>query len=135
MDNTTAMNVGEDGKFNLRLLGHNVYVRKCLVPDITDEDGKLLVAFCDKTKEKTNWCEVLAIGPKCGRRRSGSKSKLMALNLNRWMNTPINKGDFVVLPESSKRELMWRGGLGDESELVVDESELIAMIRAEDAGD
>jgi len=134
MDKTIATNVGEDGKFNLRLLGHNVYVRKCIIPDISDADGKLLIALCEKTKDRTNWCEIIAIGPRCGQRRNVSKAELRAKHLNRWMNTPIKKGDFVVLPESSKREMMWRGGLGDESELIVDECELIAMISAEDVG-
>ena len=134
-DKTVARNVGEEGKHTLRVLGHNLYVRKCVVPDITDEAGKIVVALCEQTKDRTNWAEVVAVGPKVGQRRNGNKRDLKAKDLARWANMQIKPGDFVVLPESSKRNMMWRGGLGEESELVVYESELIAMIPAEEIED
>jgi co-chaperonin GroES (HSP10) len=134
MDNmSVAHNVGQDGKFNIKLLGHRVYVRKCVQPDLTDEDGKLIIALCDKSKEMTNWCEVLAVGPECGKSRRGTRRELRAKDLDRWVDCIVTPGDFVVLPECSKRNMMWRGGLGDESELIVDESEMIAMLRRKDA--
>lgn len=134
MDNiSVAHNVGECGDKAVRLLGHNVLVRKCVRPDLTDEQGEVLVALCEKTKDRTCWCEVLAVGPECGKpRRNMSKAELRRRDIPFCLNFIAKTGDLVVLPESSKREMMWRGVCGEDSELIVDECELIALLPSEE---
>ena len=41
-----------------------VYVRKTLRRDITDDD-RILIALPETVANTTNWCEILAVGPKC----------------------------------------------------------------------
>lgn len=116
-DKTIACGVGEKDdngirKHTIRMYGNNVYFRKCVTPDIMDEDGKLLIVLCEKRKDTTNFAEILAIGPDC--------------------TEGIKIGDIAILPECSGENKMWRGGLGEDSEGVIDESEIIAVIPLEE---
>jgi co-chaperonin GroES (HSP10) len=131
MSSDVAVAVGDphDPK-TIRLLGHNVYVRRCRVPEIKREDGTVLIALTDQTQNSSNCAEVLAIGPKVGKPRAGKLPPGVVLCYN---SDAIKVGDFVYLPTQSRNGLMWRGGLGADYELIVDESELIAVIPQEDA--
>jgi len=114
---TIACGVGEKDdngirRHTIRMYGSKVYVRKCTTPDIYDEDGELLIVLTEKRKDTTNFCEVLAVGPDC--------------------KEQIEIGDTVMLPECSGENKMWRGGLGEDAEVIIDESEIIAVIPSEE---
>jgi co-chaperonin GroES (HSP10) len=49
----------------IRMVGDKVMVMRCFNPDIEDEDGNPLIVMPDIVKEDTNFCEILAVGPKC----------------------------------------------------------------------
>ena len=104
-----------------------------------------------------NWCVVLAVGPKVGMRRTekemdpfrvgrdsrgkhsyrwgtkrpGKHRPIKHYGIPRHVNNPVKPGDFIILPETSIWERMWRGITGSEHELIVDECE-IKMIYSPD---
>ena len=91
---------------DIRVRGHNMLLRKCFRPD---EGG---IVLPDQLKERTNFCEVLAMGEKCG-----------TPNGKRGINNYIEVDDMVYVVESSHS--MYRGLLGDESLLIVDEKDIV----------
>lgn len=136
-DRSIARNVGNKyDPVNFRVMGHNVYVRRCINPDIEDDDGNVIIVLPDIVANNTNCAEVLAIGPKVGKPRdeiyyNRKRRKQMGLNLCYNMSD-LQVGDLVYLPQQSVNAMMWRGGLGNDYELIVDESELIARIPKEE---
>lgn len=91
-----------------------------------------------------NTCEVLAVGPECGKPRDDADMKKLNGDLRaminrgelepvpRCLNNPSKPGDFVLIPECSARGRFWRGALGNPYELFIDECELIAIIPSEE---
>ena len=77
------------------------------------------------------WCEVLAVGPLCNTTRSRQERKRHKIPQSFY--NPSKPGDFVVLPEVSERSLMWRGVFGNPNDLIVDECELVAIVKQADA--
>lgn len=122
----------------VRLLGHNLFVRKCQLPDIKDKHGKVLVALTDHTKNQTNWAEILLVGPEVGKRRDRKTCERLSGLGNKcersygWNPKP---GDFVVLPEMSANHTMWREPIGGnrayEHDLIVDECNVIVWFPKE----
>jgi co-chaperonin GroES (HSP10) len=51
--------------FNVKPLGDKILLHKCENDDVRGDDGEVLVALPDKTKDNTMFCQVLAVGPKC----------------------------------------------------------------------
>lgn len=116
----------------VRMLGHNLYVRKCQVPDLTDEQGKVLIALPEWTKENTCWAEILKVGPDVGMKPSKKRVKRLGRHL--WLHWEPKPGDLVLLPEVAGNNLKWREPLGridSPSDLVVDESNVILQLPKE----
>jgi len=65
------------------LVGAKLLVRKCFVDDYRDQDGRLLLYRTEKSREQTNWAEVLMVGAGCKEFREE------------------NVGDFVVAHEQT----------------------------------
>ena len=112
-DKTLAVGVGEKNEDGLRtrnvkMCGTKVYFRKCLTSDIKDEAGNVVIFMTEKRKDLTNFCEILAVGPDC--------------------DEDLNIGDVVVLPECSGENKMWRGCHGEDSEGIIEESEIICIV-------
>lgn len=139
----------------MRLLGHYVLARKCeenadnfLVGpagavDVPEKFKRLGEVMAESRCKKTMlWgCEVLAVGPDVGKLRDKKfKAKWRCPSLvYRGSGTkyliPVNSvcelrvGDIIILPESSESQMMWRGVTGSPWDLIVDECEIIAIIR------
>lgn len=123
-----------DVEHTIRVLGHRVLVLKCKVnqsrylvaePEKNQEDGGLddlmLESMLRKDRIGNNICEVLALGSKCGKRRSKAEAK--RFGYDREMVNPIKVGDFVALPE--KAENLYRGMCGSDDLVMIDENEII----------
>ena len=140
--------VTNEGLRSIRLTGHKMLLRKCLRNDnlLLLDGGKgtksahvspeqLIEA--DRIADQIvgglpcYWCEVLAVGPLCNTTRSRQERKRHKIPQSFY--NPSQPGDFVVLPEVSERSLMWRGVFGNPNDLIVDECELIAIVKQADA--
>jgi len=90
----------------LRPIGHWLYCRKCKQPDITGENGDLLLVLPEKSRDDTEWAQVLALGCDCGGPRvvwpkwyqRMGRHQRERYNLVRWQNTPLMPGDRVLFP-------------------------------------
>jgi hypothetical protein len=49
----------------IKPLSDRILLHKCENDDVRDDDGSVLIALPDKTKDDTNFCKVIASGPKC----------------------------------------------------------------------
>lgn len=49
----------------LRPMGDRLLLHKCENPEPQDDAGNVLIVLPDMTKDNTNFCQVLAAGPKC----------------------------------------------------------------------
>jgi len=140
-------------------VAHNMLVRKCErrdsdflvqggaevnVPELPAGfklDAEMMMKSL-KRNMPVNWCEVLAIGPKCGIRRTAEGMKKFLLPKNQrtehrkysipWhINVKFQVGDLVVLPEVADPGLMYRGATGNRDDLIVDESLVYIRISGE----
>jgi hypothetical protein len=144
----------------IRVLGHKMLVRKCLA----DSSGVLIDApatfdgraqlpahlqhevkhLLGSLQERTNCCEVMAVGPRCNCSRSDGDFRRLNPKQSggkpvykrpvpRCMVNPSRPGDFVYLPEQSERGLMWNDalGIGRLDYVLIDESECMAIVPKE----
>jgi len=51
--------------FKIKPLGDRLLLHKCENEEPKDEAGNVLVVLPDMTRDNTNFCQVLASGPKC----------------------------------------------------------------------
>ena len=49
----------------IKPLGDRLLLHKCVNADPEDDNGRVLVVLPDMTRDTTNFCQVLASGPKC----------------------------------------------------------------------
>ena len=140
-------------------MAHNLLVRKCerrnsdfLFQDADNVEIPELPAGLHADPEAMlqtlkrhmpiNWCEILAVGPKCGTRRTKEEMRKFLLPKEKrtqgrkylipWhVNTHFQVGDLVVLPEVADPGLMYRGATGNSNDLIVDESLIFLSIPAE----
>ncbi len=47
----------------VKMMPGKVLVRKCAKPDIKDENGNVVIALLEHTKEQTEFVEVVKVGP------------------------------------------------------------------------
>ena len=129
----------------LLVQGHRLFVRKLkrrtdniLIGDpdapVSGFAETILRSMVDKTPSQ--YCVVLGVGDRCGKPRS--KADLKKLNAVKGVprvplciENPAKRGDIVCLPESSPRQLMFRGATGDPDEVFIDESEIEFIIPRE----
>ena len=91
----TASEVGYYGRDEVRLIGHEVYWRKCFREE---PDG---LALCEETQDNCNVAEVLAIGPKCGTIEQ-DKRKRERFKWPCGQVFPAKVGDLIILPNESQ---------------------------------
>lgn len=133
----------------LSVTGHRMLVRKCELDGdnfLIGEAGKVEIPeeFLSIGQTQLNSlvknyrsyvCEVLAVGPLCGRARDRmdwkrlNRNQPVNLRVARHLNNPAEPGDFVILPERSLRGRMWVGVTGRDYDILVDECEVIAVYR------
>ena len=133
---------------NILPTGHLLFVRACVQYDESrllagparkppgplpafcrDADAAVASVVKSLSGEHGNTWEVVATGPGVGQRRTAPQSWLKRMDVPRWQDTPVKPGDFVLLPDGSKRNLArGRGATGDTSEAFVDEVEAIAIL-------
>jgi len=141
---------------SLRAVGHQIMVRRCLrrseeylVGDVPEKPAEKIV-FPDyfvsgehmllglQESMGQSWVEVLAIGDRCGTRRSNPEMKRFLLpkgeqsngrkyGIPRHLINPVHVGDFVVIPGTSRYSTMYNRITGMEYDGVVDESELMLL--------
>lgn len=51
--------------WKIRPLGARLLLHKCENEEPKDESGEVLIALPDKTRDNTQFCKILAVGPKC----------------------------------------------------------------------
>lgn len=124
---------------SLKVLGHNLLVRKCrrnadelLIEGATKPVEGLppyLLQAADAhlsvLTERSNFCEVLAVGSACGTSYHWAERRKLKLPC---LGNPVRVGDFVVLPEVSKHERMWNDATGALCDIIVDECEVLVLI-------
>ena len=144
----------DDGKTRmLRVFGRRLLVRRCkadaskyLIGEATGAVPSGIPAFLVQTADEhlagleggfCNFCEVLAVGPRCGTPLS-DKEKDEAKKARRakesgWnaLDNPVRPGDFVVVPDASTFA-RFRGVTGAEYDLMIDERDCIAVVAKED---
>ena len=49
----------------MKPLNDFLYLRKCYVDDIRNEDGSVLIHRTDRGTDLTNFAEILDVGPRC----------------------------------------------------------------------
>jgi co-chaperonin GroES (HSP10) len=49
----------------IKPLGDRVLLHKCVNEEPTDDAGNVLIVLPDMTRDNTNFCQVVASGPKC----------------------------------------------------------------------
>ena len=114
----------------LRVQGHWVYVRQCTKPD---QYAGTVLYRPDKDLKRSHVCEVLAVGPEVGRRRTG-RSRRTWCRVRRiplHLSTPVTPGMFVLLPENSPHHLL-KASPFSEFEFMVDESVILAVLEGSD---
>jgi len=111
----------------LELFGHYLYLRGCKA---AIDSGP--IAIPDGFEDASQFFEVVAVGPKVGERRSGSKASLKAKGMLRRQNSPMNVGDFVLLPYDVPWGTMWTVPGQPIHDRIVDESQILAWIPKED---
>lgn len=131
---------------SLRVTGHRLLVRKTAKPDsdyilegpdrqIQTPDflnvsiGAILGALTEDTSH--NICEVLAVGPDCGKPRTKKERKRLGLKGQTVFEGKV--GDFVVLPEHSPN--LFNGVTGKPYDILVDEGELLLVMSQDDDDD
>jgi hypothetical protein len=102
----SAVGVGEKGKFNVRMTGRKIYVRKCTTPN---PEGIILT---DITRDRSNWCEVLACGPECVE--------------------GLEPGDMVFVKEVAVDNRQWVNPLGAPFEAIVEEQNIEFVVKQKD---
>lgn len=96
----TSDNIVKIGRFNFVVWGHWLYCRKCRTPDIKDANGIVRIVIPDKSKDSSNWLEVLAKGTKIGSQRSDDSRVLKTKKIRRWSTDDIKVGDMILCPEN-----------------------------------
>ena len=124
-EQSIATGLGLDGRGRVTLLGHNLYVRHCQKPDITDDDGHTIIALTDKGRGQTLWYEIIAVGPlvgtSCTRKGPGGLPQFKA-----W-HFPAKVGDLVLLPAVGINKPFQHAPFGWDEEMIVDEYECIVL--------
>ena len=89
----------------VRLLGHWIYVRKCVAQDVIDKaTGKLLLELPQWSKDFAEqpfaWVEVLAIGPKVGKPALGDYwlERKATQKYAKHIPNEMEIGDLVLIP-------------------------------------
>ena len=49
----------------ISVMGDRLLLQRCIHDDIRDDDGNVLVALPEPTKDATDYCVIEGIGPKC----------------------------------------------------------------------
>lgn len=104
-DRALAVSVGENHDKRVRVRGKMVYLRKCIKPN----PGRLVLT--DITRDRCNWCEVLAAGPDC--------------------EDTIQQGDMAWINEIDADNRHWLNPLGDPNEVVVEEQNIAFVLKKE----
>jgi hypothetical protein len=121
-----AEEVGELGDKTLTVLGHWVYVRKCVRPD------PMPIVLPDAMRDTGDYIarlgqvEVLAIGAKVGERRTQKQKELVARGWARQQVPDFKVGDIVLVPERSQH--LWRSAINKADEFFIDEAEIRAVL-------
>lgn len=82
----------------MRVRGHWLYCKKCVTPELTDEENRVLVALPERTQDTSQWVQVLAVGPDCGKRRDLPEWKKKLPDMRVWCSDPIRVGDLLLCP-------------------------------------
>lgn len=109
------------------LFGHYLYVRGCKAK-LDSGDIEIPNGF----EDASYFFEVVAVGPKVGKRRSGKSKDLKARGHLRHQNSPMRVGDFVLLPYDTAWGTMWLVPGMPMTDRIVDESQILAWISKED---
>lgn len=138
----------------IRVLGHNILARRLkdncehmLIGEAKSGKGERLGELMLESLTDRNYtylAEVLAVGRDIGKKRSPHfmrrfkylphekqyrRGRRYRIDYNNAC--PIRVGDSIILPETSKNNLMWRPVTGGRYDVMVDESEVIAYIPSE----
>jgi hypothetical protein len=125
----------------VRVLGHMLYVRKCIEPDIIDKaTGKLLLALPDWAKDFAEkayaWVELIGKGPQVGAPAEGQYlQQREAKHLPRHVPDEYMIGDMLLIPAEPWR--FYHSPYAESGErgieFFIDETVPLAISRGESA--
>lgn len=90
-----------------RPLNDFVLLLKCTNEHVKDDDGKILIVLTDKSLDRTNWLEIVAIGPKCKDLAPDCVGKLV--HLPNWSHDLVNVESTFGAGYWMAREKLLRG--------------------------
>jgi len=109
----------------LSVTGHWMYVRQCKKPAQYPGTG---IFRPGKDERVSHVCEVLAVGPKVGTKRTSQSRRWCRLRrIPRHIAADYAVGDFVLLPENSPCHLL-KVSPYHPCEFFVDESVILAKV-------
>jgi len=143
-------------KKTIKIMGHRILVRRMETPRkqwiVGDESNSkctpeqlAIVEAAVKTWQKETWAygaECLAIGAACSEARTcramnryliPPERRIRNLRgrkyfIERNIVCPIVPGDVILCPETSSRNMMWRGITGSADDCLIDISEVLGYI-------
>jgi len=109
---------------DVRFINAHVYGRRMIRPELIDG-----LYISNKSRDDCNFCEILAVGELCGKKRKLTSSEKLAPDMLEWCGYDLKVGDTVLAPEMHQYAV--KHGLG-ASEYILHECGLQAKIDGDD---